>query len=114
MHRLINKDRPKGKVVVAPEQVACKIFIRRKNRSRDNVVGIATVYGLDDREVGVRVPVDSRIFSSPRRPDGLCDPPSLLSNGYRGSFPEGKSGRGVKLATHFQIMPRSRKCGSTH
>jgi hypothetical protein len=29
----------------------------------------------------------SRIFSSPRRPDRLWDPPSLLSNGYRLLFP---------------------------
>jgi hypothetical protein len=36
--------------------------------SRDSAVGIATGYGLDDRWVGVRVPVGSRIFSSPRRP----------------------------------------------
>jgi hypothetical protein len=36
-----------------------------------SVVGIATSYGLDDREVGVRVPVGSRIFSSPDRPDKL-------------------------------------------
>jgi hypothetical protein len=34
-------------------------------RSRDSVDGIATGYGLDDREVGVPVPVESRIFSSP-------------------------------------------------
>jgi hypothetical protein len=40
-------------------------------RSRDSVVGIATAYRLDDRGVGVRVSVGSRIFSSPRRPDGL-------------------------------------------
>jgi hypothetical protein len=39
--------------------------------SRDSVVGIATTYGLDDRGVGVRVPVGSRIFSSPNRPDRL-------------------------------------------
>jgi hypothetical protein len=51
-------------------------------RSRDSVVGIATGYGLDDRGVGVRVLVGSRIFSSPRRPD-------LLSNGYRGLFHRG-------------------------
>jgi hypothetical protein len=30
-------------------------------RSQDSVVGIATGYGLDDRGVGVRVPVGSRI-----------------------------------------------------
>jgi hypothetical protein len=38
-------------------------------RSRDSAIGIATGYGLDDRGVGVRVPLGSRIFSSPRRPD---------------------------------------------
>jgi hypothetical protein len=39
--------------------------------SRDSAVDIATGYGLDDRGVGVRVPVESRILSSPRRPDRL-------------------------------------------
>jgi hypothetical protein len=34
-----------------------------------SVVGIATGYGLFDREVGVRVTVGSRILSSPYRPD---------------------------------------------
>jgi hypothetical protein len=52
--------------------------------SRDSVVGIPTGYGLDDRGVGVRVPVGSRIFSSPRRPDRLWGPPNLLSKGYPG------------------------------
>jgi hypothetical protein len=37
-------------------------------KSRDNVVGIATGYGLKDRGIGVRVPVGSRIFSSAGRP----------------------------------------------
>jgi hypothetical protein len=82
--------------------------------SQDSVVGIATGYGLDDRGVGVAVPVRSRIFSSPRRPDRLWDPSSLLSNGYRRLFPGGYSGRCVKLATHLQLAPRPRKCGSIH
>jgi hypothetical protein len=43
--------------------------------SRDSAVGIATGYGLDDRGVGVRVPVVSRIFSSSCRPDWLWGPP---------------------------------------
>jgi hypothetical protein len=47
------------------------------SESRDSVVGIATGYGL----VSVRVPVGSRIFFSPRRPDRLWGPPSLLANG---------------------------------
>jgi hypothetical protein len=32
-------------------------------------------YGLDDRRVRVRVPVGSRIFSSPRRPGRVWSPP---------------------------------------
>jgi hypothetical protein len=49
-------------------------------RSRDSVVRIATGYGLDDRGVAVRVPVESRIFS-------MLSRPSFLSNGYGGLFP---------------------------
>jgi hypothetical protein len=41
------------------------------SNSNLNNYGTATSYGLHDREVGVRVPVGSRIFSSPKRPDRL-------------------------------------------
>jgi hypothetical protein len=55
--------------------------------NRDSVVGgIATGYGLDDRGVGVRVPVRGKIFSSLRRPYLLWGSPSHLSNGYQGIF----------------------------
>jgi hypothetical protein len=53
------------------------------------VVGIVTGYGLDDRGVGVRVSVGSRMFSSPRRPHRLSGSTNLLSNGYWGLFPPG-------------------------
>jgi hypothetical protein len=45
------------------------IIIKQLSGSRDNVVGIATGYGLEDRGVGVQVPVGSRILTSPRLPD---------------------------------------------
>jgi hypothetical protein len=65
--------------------------------SWDSAVGIATGYGLDDREVKVGVPVESRIFSSPHRPDQLWGPPNLLSNGYSGG---GALSPGVKRPGH--------------
>jgi hypothetical protein len=55
----------------------------------DSAVGIATGYGLDDRGFGVRVPVGSRIFSSPCRPDRLWALGSPLSNAYRELSPCG-------------------------
>jgi hypothetical protein len=57
-------------------------------RNRDIAAGIVTGYGLDDRGVGVRVPVRLRIFSSPRRPDRLWGPPNL-PNEYRRLLPRG-------------------------
>jgi hypothetical protein len=63
------------------------------NRSRDSAVGIATGYELDDRGVGVRVPVGSRIFSSPRCRDRFWGPPSLLSMCTGDTFPGCKVAR---------------------
>jgi hypothetical protein len=56
-------------------------------RSQDSVVGMATGYGMDDRGVGVQVPVGSRIFSSPHHPSWLWGPLNLLSNGYQDLSP---------------------------
>jgi hypothetical protein len=61
------------------------------DRQQDNVVGIATGYGLDDQKIGVRFAVGSRIFTPPSRPDRLWGPLNLLSNGYRGLFLRGKA-----------------------
>jgi hypothetical protein len=59
--------------------------------SRHSAVGIATGYRLDDRGVGVRVPVGSRLFSSPRQADRFLGPPNLLPMGTGGSFAGGKA-----------------------
>jgi hypothetical protein len=75
--------------------------------SRDRAVGTATGYWSDSRKVGVQLSVESRIFTSPRRP-------GLLSNGYRVLFPLGLGGRAVKLTTHLQLVLRTRKCGFIH
>jgi hypothetical protein len=58
---------------------------------RDNAVGIATGYGLDDRGVRVRVPVGSRMFSSLSRPDRFWGPPNVLPNGSRGLYARSKT-----------------------
>jgi hypothetical protein len=55
---------------------------------------IRSRYGLDDRGLGVRVTVESRILTSPYRPDRLCGPYILLSNGCRG----------VKLTTQENVI----------
>jgi hypothetical protein len=57
--------------------------------SRDNSVSIVTGKWLDGQGVGVRIPIGSRIFSSPRFPDRFWGPSSLLSNVYRRHFPRG-------------------------
>jgi hypothetical protein len=54
-----------------------------------SVVSIMTGYELDDREIGVRVLVESRIFSSPSLPDRFWGSPNLLSKVYRGLFFQG-------------------------
>jgi hypothetical protein len=56
------------------------------NAASVSAVGIATGCGLDDRRVGIRVPVGSRIISSPRLRDRLWGPPCLLSNGQLAPF----------------------------
>jgi hypothetical protein len=51
-------------------------------------------------------------FSSPPCPERLWSPPILLSKGYQGLFRWGWNGRGVKLTTHLQLVPRSRMSGA--
>jgi hypothetical protein len=83
-------------------------------RSQDSLVGTATGYGLDNRGLGFRIPVWSRISYYPRRPNRLWSPPSLLTNGHRWLFPRGWRGGAVKLTIHVRLVPRSRKSGSIY
>jgi hypothetical protein len=59
--------------------------------NRDNAVGIATGYGLDDRGVGVRVPVGSRISLLHVVQTGSEVHPTSYPMGTGGSFPRGKA-----------------------
>jgi hypothetical protein len=49
-------------------------------------IRLGTSYDSDDRGFGGRVPVGSRMFTSPRRPERFCGPPSLIFNGYPNSI----------------------------
>jgi hypothetical protein len=65
------------------------LWIMKDQWSRGSAVGTATGCPLDGRGVGIRVPVDQRIFTSSYRPDRVWSPPNLLSNGYRGLLSKG-------------------------
>jgi hypothetical protein len=54
--------------------------------SRDSAVSIMTDCGLDGREVGVRVLLGMRFFSSPHHVYWLWSRPSLLASGYQVLF----------------------------
>jgi hypothetical protein len=55
-----------------------------------------------------RYPNGRDFVSSPQRPGRLWKPPSLPYKGYQLLLPQVESGRGVKLTTHLQLLPRSR------
>jgi hypothetical protein len=73
---------------------------------RDSAVGIATSYCLDDRGIGFRVPVVSKIFTSSCRANRLWGSPNFQSPGVKRPGPDAD--------THLRLMPRSRKLGSVH
>jgi hypothetical protein len=74
---------------------------------------LATGYGLDDREIGVRVPVRSRVFTSPIVQIASGVHPTSYTMGTMGSFPLVKR-PGWEATNHLQLVPRWRKYGSIH
>jgi hypothetical protein len=66
--------------------------INAKFVSRGSSVIIVSGYGPDDRAIEGRSPAEAKGFLLyPLCEDWLWDPPSLLYNGYRGSFPVAKA-----------------------
>jgi hypothetical protein len=65
--------------------------------SRDSSVGIATGCGMEDRGVGVRDMVGSRMLPSPCRPHRLWDPSNPISNGYGGALSPGVKRQGLEV-----------------
>jgi hypothetical protein len=76
---------------------------------RDSAVGIATGCGLDGRGVGGEDSSPLHVVET-----GSEAHTASYQMGYGGSFHGGKSGRGVKLTTRLQLVPRSRTRGSIH
>jgi hypothetical protein len=127
----------KGHTFLSPIQTEHKRRVGSRGDHTENsylytqTAGMATGCRLDDRGVGVRVTVGSRIFPSPgsfstidrwrsRCKGRFYGPPLLPALGSTqpriqwvpgggGSFPGV-----VKLTTHLQLVPRSRKHGSTY
>jgi hypothetical protein len=77
----------------SPKTLFAKLWLLKLLRlvSRDSAVAVATSYWLDDRGVGVRVPVGSKILTSPCYPNWLWVRPTSYLVGTGGSFPGGKA-----------------------
>ena len=89
-----------------------KMWIVSRQGIWDNVVD--TVAWLRTEQSGVRIPRGQRFLRSPKRPDRLGGPTSLLFDGHR-LQPQrgGVGGRGVRLITHLYIVPNLRMSGAT-
>jgi hypothetical protein len=80
-----------------PPNLACSFqmndvqFLYMRNRCSS--VGIAAGYGMDAQGVGFRIPVATRVFSSPRCPDRSWGQQSFLFKGYQGLFLPAGEGR---------------------
>jgi hypothetical protein len=78
--RLYGKSRKRSSLTTVHLQysIKCSCTVTKKSLkyfAGCRYIDIATGYGLDDRGVGVRVPVGARIFSMSRPVLGLTQPP---------------------------------------
>jgi hypothetical protein len=73
-----------------------------------NGVSRSSGCGLDDRGSGSSNTGGIKNFSILSYLYRLWGTPRLLNNGYRRLFPQGQSGRDVKLTTHLQLVSRTR------
>jgi hypothetical protein len=76
-------------------------------RSRDSSVDISTRLRTGRPRNRGFIPARGKKLS-PQRPDRTWGPHLLICTGYRGLFPWGLSGWGVKLTTHLHLVPRLR------
>jgi hypothetical protein len=97
------------KLAVPTDQDACNFhdgveIVFLLTRSRDSSVGIATSYGLDEQGSGSSSPgrVKNFHFSISSRPARVHPTSYKMGTG-------GKAAMAVKLTTHLQLVPRSRK-----
>jgi hypothetical protein len=85
-----------------------KTLVCTAKGSRSSLIDIATT--LRAGRSGARIPVrDKGFLSSPKRPDRLWHPPSLLFNGYRVSFQGVKRPR--REVDHFPLVRRLKISG---
>ena len=82
-----------------------------KEESQDKVV--RTAARLQVRRSAVRIPAVEEIFSSPKSPDRLWGPPSLLLSGYRG-FSGGEAAGAWMLTADLHLVSGLRMSGVVH
>jgi hypothetical protein len=75
-----------------------------------NSNGRNSVVGTDWTALGSNSTGCKRFLSSPKRPDRLFGPPSLLFSWYRGNF-SGVSDQGVMLTTRLHLVPSLKMSG---
>jgi hypothetical protein len=80
--------------------IRCSRKLLRVYVNLDRAIGTANGYGLDGREVGVRVTVRATNSVSPQRPDRIWRPPNLPSNANQELFHLRYRDPEVHLPTH--------------